>query len=89
MEAFGGALVEKYKVTVMFSAPTAIRVLKKQDPALLSKYDLSSLKALVFSGRAFGRAHCKMDFRGSRQTHHRQLLANRIGLANLDGVQRH
>jgi propionyl-CoA synthetase len=27
------SLVEKYKVTVMFSAPTAIRVLKKQDPA--------------------------------------------------------
>jgi propionyl-CoA synthetase len=26
-------LVEKYKVTVMFSAPTAVRVLKKQDPA--------------------------------------------------------
>jgi propionyl-CoA synthetase len=43
-------LVEKYKVTVMFSAPTAIRVLKKQDPALLSKYDLSSLKALFLAG---------------------------------------
>jgi len=44
------SLVEKYKVTVMFSAPTAIRVLKKQDPALLSKYDLSSLKALFLAG---------------------------------------
>lgn len=43
-------LVEKYKVTVMFSAPTAIRVLKKQDPALLRKYDLSSLKALFLAG---------------------------------------
>jgi len=43
-------LVEKYKVTVMFSAPTAIRVLKKQDPALLSQYDLSSLKALFLAG---------------------------------------
>ncbi len=43
-------LVEKYKVSVMFSAPTAIRVLKKQDPALLSKYDLSSLKALFLAG---------------------------------------
>ena len=27
------SLVEKYKVTAMFSAPTAVRVLKKQDPA--------------------------------------------------------
>ena len=43
-------LVEKYKVTVMFSAPTAARVLKKQDPAYLSKYDLSSLRALFLAG---------------------------------------
>ncbi len=43
-------LVEKYKVTRMFSAPTAVRVLKKQDPALLSKYDISSLKALYLAG---------------------------------------
>ena len=44
------SLVEKYKVTGMFSAPTAIRVLKKQDPAWLKKYDLSSLKALFLAG---------------------------------------
>jgi propionyl-CoA synthetase len=44
------SLVEKYKVTVMFSAPTAIRVLKKQDPAALSKHDLSSLRALFLAG---------------------------------------
>jgi len=43
-------LVEKYKVTSMFSAPTAIRVLKKQDPKYLSQYDLSSLKALFLAG---------------------------------------
>jgi len=43
-------LVEKYKVTVMFSAPTAVRVLKKQDPSFLTKYDLSSLKALFLAG---------------------------------------
>ncbi|MEO5672022.1 MAG: propionate--CoA ligase [Ramlibacter sp.] len=44
------SLVEKYKVTGMFSAPTAVRVLKKQDPAFLRKYDLSSLKALYLAG---------------------------------------
>jgi propionyl-CoA synthetase len=44
------SLVEKYKVAVMFSAPTAIRVLKKQDPAFLSKYDLSSLRTLFLAG---------------------------------------
>jgi propionyl-CoA synthetase len=44
------SLVEKYKVSSMFSAPTAVRVLKKQDPAFLKKYDLSSLKALFLAG---------------------------------------
>jgi propionyl-CoA synthetase len=44
------SLVEKYKVTAMFSAPTAVRVLKKQDPALLTRYDLSSLRALFLAG---------------------------------------
>jgi len=44
------SLVEKYRVSVMFSAPTAARVLKKQDPAFLTKYDLSSLKALFLAG---------------------------------------
>jgi propionyl-CoA synthetase len=44
------SIVEKYRVSVMFSAPTAIRVLKKQDPALLRKYDLSTLRLLFLAG---------------------------------------
>jgi len=44
------SLVEKFKVTVMFSAPTAVRVLKKQDPAALTRHDLSSLRALFLAG---------------------------------------
>ncbi|AMP06664.1 propionate--CoA ligase [Collimonas pratensis] len=44
------SIVEKYKVTRMFSAPTAIRVLKKQPPELMQKYDLSSLQALYLAG---------------------------------------
>ena len=44
------SLVEKYKVTVMFTAPTAIRVLKKQDPRHLAAHDLSSLRALFLAG---------------------------------------
>jgi propionyl-CoA synthetase len=43
-------IVEQTKASVMFSAPTAIRVLKKQDPAYLSKYDVSSLKHLFLAG---------------------------------------
>jgi len=44
------SLVEKYKVSVMFSAPTAVRVLKKQDPAALKRHNLSSLRALFLAG---------------------------------------
>jgi propionyl-CoA synthetase len=43
-------IVEEHKASVMFSAPTAIRVLKKQDPAYLKKHDLSSLKHLFLAG---------------------------------------
>ena len=44
------SIVEKYKVTRMFSAPTAVRVLKKQPPEFMKKHDLSSLKALYLAG---------------------------------------
>jgi len=43
-------LVEQYQVTAMFSAPTAVRVLKKQDPDCLKRHDLSSLRALFLAG---------------------------------------
>ncbi len=43
-------IVQDHKASVMFSAPTAIRVLKKQDPAYLTKYDISSLRHLFLAG---------------------------------------
>ncbi|MBI3938522.1 MAG: propionate--CoA ligase [Betaproteobacteria bacterium] len=43
-------IVHEHKVTVMFSSPTAIRVLKKQDPAYLRKYDVSNLRYLFLAG---------------------------------------
>ena len=43
-------IVQDRKVNVMFSAPTAIRVLKKHDPAFLGKYDLSTLRHLFLAG---------------------------------------
>ncbi|WCM91176.1 propionate--CoA ligase [Acidovorax sp. NCPPB 2350] len=43
-------IVERYRVTHMFSAPTAVRVLRKQDPSWLRRHDLSSLKALWLAG---------------------------------------
>ncbi len=43
-------IVQDYKVTSMFSSPTAIRVLKKQDPAWMKKYDTSTLRYLFLAG---------------------------------------
>jgi propionyl-CoA synthetase len=43
-------MVERLKINLMFTAPTAIRVLKKQDPALMRASDLSSLRALFLAG---------------------------------------
>ncbi len=43
-------IVADYQVTSMFSSPTAIRVLKKQDPAYMSKYDVKCLKYLFLAG---------------------------------------
>ena len=43
-------IVQDYKVKVMFSSPTGVRVLKKQDPEYMTKYDLSSLKHVFLAG---------------------------------------
>ena len=43
-------IVEENKVSVMFSSPTAIRVLKKQPPEFLQKHDVSSLRNLYLAG---------------------------------------
>ena len=43
-------IVQDYKVSVMFSAPTAIRVLKKHDLSFIRKHDLASLKHLFLAG---------------------------------------
>jgi len=44
------SIVERHRVTHMFSAPTAVRVLKKQDASHLARHDVSSLKALWLAG---------------------------------------
>jgi propionyl-CoA synthetase len=43
-------IAQDHKVNVMFSAPTAIRVLKKQDPDFIRRHDLSSLRHLFLAG---------------------------------------
>ncbi len=43
-------IVAENRVKTMFSSPTAIRVLKKQDPAYMKRHDLSTLKYLFLAG---------------------------------------
>lgn len=43
-------LVEQYRVNLMFSSPTGVRVLKKQDERYLHQHDVSSLRALYLAG---------------------------------------
>jgi len=45
-------IIRDYKVSTMFTAPTAIRAIKREDPeaALMRKYDVSSLRALYLAG---------------------------------------
>jgi len=44
--------IEKYKVKSLFTAPTAIRAIKKEDPSgeWINKFDLSSFKNLFLAG---------------------------------------
>lgn len=60
------SIIEKYKVTVWYSAPTAIRMLMKAGEKVVKKYDLSSLRiihsvgeplnpeAVVWSNKVYG-----------------------------------
>lgn len=45
-------VVDEHKVSVMFTAPTAIRAIKKEDPAgeFIKQYDLSSLRTQFLAG---------------------------------------
>lgn len=45
-------IISEYKVSVMFTAPTAIRAIKKEDPDgnLVKKYDLSNFKKQFLAG---------------------------------------
>jgi len=43
-------IVQDWRVTSMFTSPTAIRVLKKQDPAWMKKFDTSTLRYLYLAG---------------------------------------
>ena len=46
------SVVEQHAVNILFTAPTAIRAIKREDPngELMSKYDMSSMRVLFLAG---------------------------------------
>ena len=46
------AVIEKHRVNCLFTAPTALRAIRREDPEakLMAKYDLSSLRSLFLAG---------------------------------------
>src|SRR5437762_685026 len=59
-------IVAEHEVKTMFSSPTAIRVLKKQDPAYMKAHDLSALRYLFLAGEPLDEptAHWSADALG-------------------------
>jgi propionyl-CoA synthetase len=45
-------MVEQFRVSTLFTAPTALRAIRKEDPTgeFVKQHDLSSLKALFVAG---------------------------------------
>jgi len=43
-------LAEKYQATVMFSSPTAIRLLRKQNRKYVQQHEVSCLRILFLAG---------------------------------------
>jgi propionyl-CoA synthetase len=73
-------IVAENGVKTMFSSPTAIRVLKKQDTAYMQRHDLSQVP--VPRGRAARRAHGALGLRFARRADRRPLLADRDRLGD-------
>ena len=75
-------IVAENKVRTMFSSPTAIRVLKKQDPAYMAQHDLSALKYLFLAGEPLDEPTARWAADSLGRGDRRQLLADRDRMAD-------
>ena len=71
-------VISEYQVKVMFTAPTAIRAIKKEDPdgLLLKKYDLSCLQYQFLAGERCDVATLEWTKGKVKSSRHRSLVAN-------------
>ena len=77
-------VIQEYEVSAFFTAPTAFRAIKKEDPDahLRRKYDISHAAHAVPGGRTAGPADLRVAGPGARCAHRRPLVADRDGLAH-------
>lgn len=87
-------VISEHKVKVMFTAPTAIRAIKKEDPngRFIKKYDMSSLKYQFLAGERCDMATLKWTEQHLKVPvidHWWQTESGWAMLANMVGIERH
>ncbi len=77
-------VISDHRVKGLFTAPTAIRAIKKEDPqgALLGDYDITSLEALFLAGERLDPDTYDLGHTHARCAGGRQLVADRDRLAD-------
>ena len=72
-------VVSEHGVKALFTAPTAIRAIRKEDPdgAHLKKYDISCLRYLFLAGRTARPRHLSLGVGEAGHPRRRSLVANR------------
>ena len=78
-------VISQHKVKVMFTAPTAFRAIKREDPSWCSDQELRSLKfqSAIFGGRAMRPRYVALGRRPSSGSGDRPLVADGNGMADL------
>ncbi len=72
-------VISEYKVSAFFTAPTALRAVRKEDPEakFIAQYDLSSLRTLFLAGERADPDTVAWAETGDGQADHRPLVADR------------
>ena len=73
----GTGILQEQKVTVWYTAPTAIRMLMKAGPEIARKYDLEPAALHRQRGRAAQPGGCRLGQGSAGPAHPRQLVADR------------
>ncbi len=77
-------VIEDYGVKAMFTAPTAYRAIRREDPdgRLIAEHDLSSLETVFLAGERLDPDTWEWAIAAARRARRRQLVADRDRLAD-------